>query len=278
MITIAGIGKYSERIVKHLIEKYENYDEFVFNMPMRDNHEAYEEYMAENAPIYVSKAFEKIGDSFTLFIEADKRGGVILPFLGLLREIVEIEIVVIHKESYISNVEDLGLERFQSGVLQEMSRSSHNLFRHVYLFSLESLDKIFDEIPIMEHVNRISEIIANTYHKKNVCENSEADLVISNLSHLGAEEAMRLEEISKISTFFLFNPEDFSVSKNFCFFPIDIATKLTYNMGVKANLAIKEKILRNDQIKRNDQQVIFKCYDLGSDFNLGIISTYKPQY
>jgi hypothetical protein len=281
-IAIMGLGELAEQAAFEMGQKFDNYELVELRTPVFSSHEEYEKHSVE-IRAEVAKEISVPGrEDFFLFLSADRRTGLSLPLLEEINRLdkgIRLSVILIHMGDLCSDEENIQIERVIFGVFQEMARAA--VIHHAFLFDVERLEEIYqvDAGSVSEYYSKISGIVADTMHTRNVCERSQ-NFGISNLSRWEPKEVRRLEEISRISTFFIFDVRTLESDPRNFFFPVDRASKLVYNLcsDGKSVLEMKRDIRNSERLSRDDQLVYYRIFDLGSDLNIGELFIPKPSY
>ena len=126
-------------------------------------------------------------------------------------------------------------ERLIYNVFQQYARSG--AFSMLYIVDNEHIADFLPDVSIMEHYEKINEVISSTYHMINVFDNSKS--VVDTFSSP--------RPTSRISTFFVFDPADEILEK--WFFSIDKIAETRYYYGIPDKTLKEEKALYRSLLK-----------------------------
>ena len=154
-------------------------------------------------------------------------------------------------------------ERVVRNVLQQYARSG--ALRQLALVSNESLSGLLEEVSLLEHFDKINEIIASTFHMVNVFKNTKS--VVDTLSSP--------RPTSRILTYSIFSPVQLDMPHETPLYPMNELTEAQYYYGIPTEALHKEKNLYKlvlaEMKKRleNFPKVSYGIYETSYDTKIG---------
>tara|TARA_B100000214_G_scaffold374999_1_gene359554 strand:+ start:2269 stop:3120 length:852 start_codon:yes stop_codon:yes gene_type:complete len=267
MQTIVGVGTAGCNIAR----KFENYPQYkvlkvdsedvkekrYLKLPVYDTPEEYEAHEAKTGNF-----FRGVSDESVLFVlcGASTISGISLVLMEkLVKKGCGVQVLYIYPEVDLMGESKTLQERVARNVLQQYARSG--ALGRIYMISNIELEKMIDNITIMNYHESLNEMLVSTVHMINVFNNTKSV----------SDTFSRPVPSAKISTYGFV---DFSTGEEKMFFPIDNIREIRYYYGIpKSKLETEAHLFRKivDQVKSRKTENIKVSY--------GIFATdYEHEY
>lgn len=254
MISIVGIGNFCSK----LVNKFSQYPQYTiytiatedasFLLPELKNSEEYE----KNYPIKLNSLITDENEEITVFVEGSESvSGIILKFLENFKE-RKINICYIRSDlELLGNIEKLQ-DKIAFSVLQEYTRSG--LFNKFVLFDKVKIEKMLDNVSILDFDESFNELLTTTSHYINVYSNIKP--IISN--------NIELSDISRIEVYGLSEIGSLDIK---WFSDLENIEEIIYYFAINSNTLKKEKKLLQtlkSQVKEKQKEnlkISFNIYE-----------------
>lgn len=247
MISVIGFGDFCESIANKL-KTYSQYN--VYKLPKVPALKNAEEY--ERANIDLTNIITDSNSGITVFVDGSEAiSGIILKFLETVKT-RDIHIIYIRSDlQLLSNIEKLQ-DKVCFNILQQYARSG--LFKKLILVDKLKLEQIIGNLTILDYEEKLTSMIASTYHMSNVYEHTKPILTNS----------IEIHEVCRIMTLGLSG-----IGKNDInwFFDLNNINEIIYYFAINSNTLKKEQnLLANLKKQIKDKQaentkVMFGVYE-----------------
>jgi hypothetical protein len=263
MISVLGIGKFCSQLCSYfsVYPQYKTYSISTdketgnsFVLPVYKNAEEYEKRYPEQLNNYICDNNTDI----SVFIDGSEAiSGIILKLLETLKN-KNISIFYIRSDlDLVSNIEKIQ-DKICFSVLQEYTRSG--LFTNFICIDKNKIEKILNNVSILEFDEKFFELISSTVHYVNVYNNIKP--ILSN--------NIETSEISRIETYGL---SHIGTSDITWFFDLENIEEIVYYFAINSNTLKKEKNLLQtikNQVKEKQKQnikILFNIYETSYEQN-----------
>lgn len=257
MISLVGIGSFCSE----LVNKFSQYPQYnVYSIDTIENEcdtfiisdfKNAEEY-EKNYPEKLKTFIDDTNNEISIFVDGSEAiSGIILRFLENFKD-RKINIYYIRSDlELMGNVEKLQ-DKISFSVLQEYTRSG--LFHSFIAFDKISLEKLLNNVSILEINNKLTDLISTTSHYVNIYNNIKP--ILSNnieLNDIARIQTVGLSEIGSTDIKWFFNLENIE--------------EITYYFAINSNTLKKEKNLLQtikSQVKEKQKEnvrVLFNIYE-----------------
>lgn len=260
MISVVGIGNFCSK----LVNKFNQYPQYTiytigtedtsFIVPELKNAEEYE----KNYPKKLTSLIKDQNKEITVFVDGSEPiSGIILKFLENFKN-RKINICYIRSDlELLGNIEKLQ-DKIAFNILQEYTRSG--LFNNFILFDKTKIEKILDNVSILDFDENFNELISSTLHYINVYSNIKP--IISN--------NIELSDISRIETYGLSEIGNMDIK---WFSELENIEEIIYYFAINSNTLKKEKKLLQTlktQVKEKQKEnlkVLFNIHETSYEEN-----------
>ena len=254
MISMVGIGNFCSE----LVNKFSQYPQYTvytigtedtsFILPQLKNSEEYE----KNYPIKLNSFISDENKEITVFVEGSESvSGILLKFLENFKD-RKINIYYIRSDlELVGNIEKLQ-DKIAFSVLQEYTRSG--LFNKIVLFDKVKIEKMLDNVSILEFDESFYDLVTTTSHYINVYSNIKP--IISN--------NIELSDISRIEVYGLSEIGSLDIK---WFSDLENIEEIIYYFAINSNTLKKEKKLLQtlkSQVKEKQKEnlkISFNIYE-----------------
>lgn len=263
MISLVGIGSFCCELINKFSE-YPQYDVYcidtaenecdTFIVPEFKNAEEYEKNYPEKLKDFISDE----NDEISVFLDGSEAiSGIILRFLENFKD-RKINIYYLRSDLELMGNTEKIQDKVSFSVLQEYARSG--LFQKLIALDKISLEKLLNNVSILELNDKLTDLISSTSHYVNIYSNIKP--IISNnidLSNLGRIQTYGLSQIG-------------STEVNW-FFDLENIEEITYYFAINSNTLKKEKNLLQTiktQIKEKQKEnvkILFNIYETNYEQN-----------
>jgi hypothetical protein len=277
MINVISVGD-AKRFTDYLFENHkDNYDllhvgrerveyKFMDVSSIKDSHESYESEFLE----LVEDMPEMSGETVVCAVTSDNMSGLVLVLLERLRSSFKrVDVHLILRESRIADYESILIEKFNKGVLSNVTKGVTPLIDNLFVSSIDR------KIGGTYSIDGQMDYIARSFHLVNVFSFNKPDFVKSNIKDVDSRFVFRANELSNVRTFCENLMLGEKKSDNM-FFSLDNLTAISYYISVADDEALEKKV---EEINRalssvqNDIFYSFYIYILGKEANIEIVST-----
>lgn len=257
MISLVGIGSFCSELVNKF-SQYPQYNVYcidtvenecdTFIVPEFKNAEEYEKNYPEKLKTFIDDKNNEI----SIFIDGSEAiSGIILRFLENFKN-RKINIYYVRSDlELMGNIEKLQ-DKISFSILQEYTRSG--LFRNFVAFDKISLEKLLNNVSILEINDKLTDLISTTSHYINIYNNIKP--ILSN--------NIELNDIARIQTVGLSEIGSIDIK---WFFDLQNIEEITYYFAINSNTLKKEKNLLQtikSQVKEKQKEnvrVLFNIYE-----------------
>jgi hypothetical protein len=254
MISVVGIGDFCSELVNKL-KSYPQYDIYTigtentsFILSELKNAEEYE----KNYPIKLNSLVKDENEEITIFVDGSEAvSGIILKFLENFKN-RKINICYIRSDlELLGNIEKIQ-DKIAFNVLQEYTRSG--LFNKFIFFDKIKIEKLLDNVSILEFDESFNELVTTTSHYINVYSNIKP--IISN--------NIELSDISRIESYGLSEIGSLEIK---WFSDLENIEEIIYYFAINSNTLKKEKKLLQtlkNQVKekqKDNVKISFNVYE-----------------
>jgi hypothetical protein len=257
MISLVGIGNFCSE----LINKFSQYPQYnVYSIDTAENEcntfvisefknaEEYEKNYPEKLKHFINDNNKEIS---VFFDGSEAVSGIILRFLENFKN-RKINIYYVRSDlELMGNIEKLQ-DKISFSILQEYTRSG--LFQSFIVFDKISLERLLNNVSILEINDKLSDLISTTSHYINIYNNIKP--ILSN--------NIELSDISRIQTVGL---SEIGSTEIKWFFDLNNIEEITYYFAINSNTLKKEKNLLQTikaQVKEKQKEnvkVLFNIYE-----------------
>ena len=282
MENVICIGTVACRIGKKL-QPYKNYKLFYVDddappgkrskdfilLPKQSSPDGYEEHFD---PTNLASFLSKIKSSCTFIVcGASLVSAATLRIMELVfeRSNKEVELLYIKPETALLSETKKMQERVVYNVMQQYARSG--VLKRMLIISNENVATIIGEVPLVEHFEKVNEVIASTFHMTNVFDNTKS--VVDTFSPL--------RPTSRIGTFCAFSPGS-TKNENY-FFNITALTEARFYYGIPSNTLKEDAGLYREvleQMKKRVEifsKVSYGIYETSYDTKIGYGVLYSNE-
>ena len=257
MISLVGIGSFCSELVNKF-SSYPQYEVYsidtsdnecnTFVMPEFKNSEEYEKKCPKELKDFISDKNEEI----SVFIDGSEPiSGIILAFLENFKK-RKINIYYVRSDlELMGNIEKLQ-DKITFSILQEYTRSG--LFQTFVAFDKINLEKILNNVSILEMNEQLTNLISSTSHYINIYSNIKP--ILSNNIELSDLTRIQTHGLSEIGT-----------TEVKWFFELNNIEEIVYYFAINSNTLKKEKNLLQTikaQIKEKQKEnvkILFNIYE-----------------
>ena len=257
MISLVGIGSFCSELVNKF-SSYPQYEVYsidtsdnecnTFVMPEFKNSEEYEKKCPKELKDFISDKNEEI----SVFIDGSEPiSGIILAFLENFKK-RKINIYYVRSDlELMGNIEKLQ-DKITFSILQEYTRSG--LFQTFVAFDKINLEKILNNVSILEMNEQLTNLISSTSHYINIYSNIKP--ILSNNIELSDLTRIQAHGLSEIGT-----------TEVKWFFELNNIEEIVYYFAINSNTLKKEKNLLQTikaQIKEKQKEnvkILFNIYE-----------------
>jgi hypothetical protein len=244
MDTLIGLGQAGCNIVKEF-SKYPQYECYYIDSDIRQEASFYKVEKQDNCEKYENNApsfdgfFDNVTDNI-LFVVGGS-GAISGLSLTVLEKIKDKNINVLYVQPDTQLLGELGRkqERLVQQILQQYARSG--LFKMLYLVSNPSLEKIVNNVSILNYNKQLNELIVATTHMLNVFNHIEP--IMNTFADL--------PETARIATIGIMDVKE---NEQKLFFPLEKVREMRYYYSInKGELEKEGNLLSN--VKQNIKEV-----------------------
>jgi len=257
MISLVGIGSFCSELVNKF-SSYPQYEVYsidtsenecnTFVMPEFKNSEEYEKKCSKELKDFI---LDK-NDEISVFVDGSEPiSGIILAFLENFKK-RKINIYYVRSDlELMGNIERLQ-DKITFSILQEYTRSG--LFKTFVAFDKINLEKILNQVSILEMNDQLTNLISSTSHYINIYSNIKP--ILSN--------NIELSDITRIQTYGL---SEIGTTEVKWFFELNNIEEIVYYFAINSNTLKKEKNLLQtikSQIKEKQKEnvkILFQIYE-----------------
>jgi hypothetical protein len=257
MISLVGIGSFCSELVNKF-SQYPQYDVYsidtvenecdTYILPDLKNAEEYEKNYPEKLKTFIDDKNSEI----SVFLDGSEGiSGIILRFLENFKD-RKINIYYVRSDlELMGNTEKLQ-DKITFSILQEYTRSG--LFQGFIAFDKISLEKLLNNVSILEINDKLTDLISTTSHYINIYNNIKP--ILSN--------NIELNDIARIQTIGLSEIGSTDIK---WFFDLNNIEEITYYFAINSNTLKKEKNLLQTikgQVKERQKEnvrVLFNIYE-----------------
>lgn len=257
MISLVGIGSFCSELVNKF-SQYPQYDVYsidtienecdTYILPDLKNAEEHEKNYPEKLKTFIDDKNSEI----SIFLDGSEGiSGIILRFLENFKD-RKINIYYVRSDlELMGNTEKLQ-DKITFSILQEYTRSG--LFQGFIAFDKISLEKLLNNVSILEINDKLTDLISTTSHYINIYNNIKP--ILSN--------NIELNDIARIQTIGLSEIGSTDIK---WFFDINNIEEITYYFAINSNTLKKEKNLLQTikgQVKEKQKEnvrVLFNIYE-----------------
>lgn len=257
MISLVGIGSFCSELVNKF-SQYPQYDVYsidtvenecdTYILPDLKNAEEYEKNYPEKLKTFIDDKNSEI----SVFLDGSEGiSGIILRFLENFKD-RKINIYYVRSDlELMGNTEKLQ-DKITFSILQEYTRSG--LFQSFIAFDKISLEKLLNNVSILEINDKLTDLISTTSHYINIYNNIKP--ILSN--------NIELNDIARIQTIGLSEIGSTDIK---WFFDLNNIEEITYYFAINSNTLKKEKNLLQTikgQVKEKQKEnvrVLFNIYE-----------------
>jgi hypothetical protein len=257
MISLVGIGGFCSELVNKF-SSYPQYEVYsidtsdnecnTFVMPEFKNSEEYEKKCSKELKDFI---LDK-NDEISVFVDGSEPiSGIILAFLENFKK-RKINVYYVRSDlELMGNIEKLQ-DKITFSILQEYTRSG--LFKTFVAFDKINLEKILNQVSILEMNDQLTNLISSTSHYINIYSNIKP--ILSN--------NIELSDITRIQTYGL---SEIGTTEVKWFFELNNIEEIVYYFAINSNTLKKEKNLLQtikSQIKEKQKEnvkILFQIYE-----------------
>ena len=218
------------------------------------NSQEYEEKCPDN----ISDFIKDQNDEISVFLDGSEAiSGIILKFLEKFKE-RDINVYYIRSDLELLGKAEKLQDKITSGILQEYTRSG--LFNKLVFFDKIMLEKLLNNVSLIELEDKLSDLISTTCHYVNVYENVKP--ILSN--------SVELSDISRLQTYGL---GEIGTGNINWFSNLENVEEIIYYFAINLDTLKKEKNLLNTikaQVKEKQKEnikVLFNIYETSYEQN-----------
>jgi hypothetical protein len=257
MISLVGIGSFCSELVNKF-SSYPQYEVYsidtsdnecnTFVMPEFKNSEEYEKKCSKELKDFIVDK----NDEISVFVDGSEPiSGIILAFLENFKK-RKINVYYVRSDlELMGNIEKLQ-DKITFSILQEYTRSG--LFKTFVAFDKINLEKILNQVSILEMNDQLTNLISSTSHYINIYSNIKP--ILSN--------NIELSDITRIQTYGL---SEIGTTEVKWFFELNNIEEIVYYFAINSNTLKKEKNLLQtikSQIKEKQKEnvkILFHIYE-----------------
>jgi hypothetical protein len=257
MISLVGIGSFCSELVNKF-SSYPQYEVYsidtsenecnTFVMPEFKNSEEYEKRCSKELKDFIVDK----NDEISIFVDGSEPiSGIILAFLENFKK-RKINVYYVRSDlELMGNIEKLQ-DKITFSILQEYTRSG--LFKTFVAFDKINLEKILNQVSILEMNDQLTNLISSTSHYINIYSNIKP--ILSN--------NIELSDITRIQTYGL---SEIGTTEVKWFFELNNIEEIVYYFAINSNTLKKEKNLLQtikSQIKEKQKEnvkILFQIYE-----------------